>query len=164
MLTVTTTDIGLVISNNIMEGWPQPRFGGNDEDQYKFESRKNTRYWQAPQNGTWEEGDIIYDITPTAGGFLGWVCVLAGTFGAATDATGDTDGATAVITGMTDTSDFAVGSFVNVSAGFPTTGPYRVRAKTSTTLTLETNSDSAQVNITVDTTDPTFKTFGVISA
>ena len=42
----------------------------------------------APTTGTWERGDIVLDETPTAGSFIGWVCVTAGvpgtwkTFGA----------------------------------------------------------------------------------
>jgi hypothetical protein len=35
----------------------------------------------APLTGTWNAGDIIYDITPSASGHIGWVCVTAGTPG-----------------------------------------------------------------------------------
>lgn len=35
----------------------------------------------APVTGTWAVGDIVYNDTPTAGGFIGWVCVTAGTPG-----------------------------------------------------------------------------------
>jgi len=35
----------------------------------------------APSSGTWIVGDIIYDITPSAGGTIGWVCITAGTPG-----------------------------------------------------------------------------------
>ena len=73
--------------------------------------------------------------------------------GTATDSTGDTDGSTGIITGMTDTSDFVVGTFVTVSAGFSsTTRPYRILSKTSTTVTLDKNSSSAQTNVTVAAT------------
>ena len=119
----------------------------------------------APSIGTWAQGDIIYDITPDASGQIGWVCVTSGTFSSATDATGDTDGSTAVITGMTDTSDFNTGDFVTVSAGFPSAAiPYEIISKTATSVTLDTVSTSVQSNVTVATVDPTFKTFGAISA
>lgn len=42
----------------------------------------------APTTGTWSRGDIIYNVAPSAGGFIGWVCTAAGapgtwkTFGA----------------------------------------------------------------------------------
>lgn len=35
----------------------------------------------APTTGTWQVGDIVYNDTPAAGGFIGWVCVTAGTPG-----------------------------------------------------------------------------------
>lgn len=35
----------------------------------------------APTTGTYMEGDIIYNISPAAGGFVGWVCVSGGTPG-----------------------------------------------------------------------------------
>jgi len=106
--------------------------------------------------GSWRKGDIIWNRGVAASGTLMWVCTTSGTFGSATDSTGDTDGSTAVITGLTDTSDFTVGDWIDVSAGFPTTGPYQAIAITSTTITLDTNSDSVQSNITVDNSDPTF--------
>lgn len=126
----------------------------------KWETSDN----EAPTTGAWGIGDICWNAIPTAGGAPGWICVHAGTFGAATDNTGDTDGSTAVITGMTDTSDFLVGDYVDVSAGFPTTGLYRVVALTATTMTLDTNSDAAVDNITVDTSDPTFKAMANLGA
>jgi hypothetical protein len=68
----------------------------------------------------------------------------------ATDATGDPDGSTAVITGLADTSDFLVGDRVTVSAGFPsTTEGYRVEALASTTMTLDALSTSAQTDVTI---------------
>ena len=35
----------------------------------------------APVSGTWVQGDIVYNSTPTAGGVIGWVCVTGGTPG-----------------------------------------------------------------------------------
>jgi hypothetical protein len=35
----------------------------------------------APTAGTWERGDIVLNETPSAGGFVGWVCVTSGTPG-----------------------------------------------------------------------------------
>lgn len=120
---------------------------------------------QAPTAGTWRAGQRLYDSTPSASGTMGWVCTASGTFSSATDGTGDTDGSTAVITGMTDTSDFRLGQFVTVSAGFPSASdPYKIIALTSTTMTLDTASTSSQTNVTVATPDPVFNTFGSISA
>lgn len=66
------------------------------------------------------------------------------------DVTGDTDGATGVIAGMADTSDFKVGMFASVSAGFEDNDvAYKILAVTGTSITLEINSDSGQSNVTV---------------
>ncbi len=35
----------------------------------------------APTAGSWEIGDIIYNSTPTAGGYVGWVCIATGSPG-----------------------------------------------------------------------------------
>lgn len=35
----------------------------------------------APISGTWTRGDVVFDITPTAADFIGWVCVTGGTPG-----------------------------------------------------------------------------------
>lgn len=109
----------------------------------------------APTIGTWTQGDVIWNSNVAAAAPEGWRCLTSGTFSAATDNTGDTDGSTAVITGMTTTALFAINDIVTASAGFPA-GPLYVRAKTASTLTLSKASTSVQSNITVATTDPTF--------
>jgi len=38
-------------------------------------------YNPTPQYGAWKVGDIVYNASPTAGGYLGWVCITAGTPG-----------------------------------------------------------------------------------
>lgn len=35
----------------------------------------------APTTLTWAQGDIVYNSAPSAGGFIGWVCVVGGTPG-----------------------------------------------------------------------------------
>lgn len=139
--------------------------GASPEQYYGFiRDRKFAFSTAAPTAGAWADGSVVFDAAVAAGEPVGWICTESGTFGTATDATGDTDGSTAVITGMTDTSDFARDDWVDVSAGFPSTGPYKIISKTATTITLDTNSNSVQSNITVDNSDPTFTTFGLIGA
>jgi hypothetical protein len=119
-----------------------------------------------PTAGTFEQGAVVFHSDKTAGQESGWICMTAGTFSAATDNTGDTDGSTGVITGITDTSDFYIGEYVSVSAGFASTGPYKILALTSSSVTVNANSNSSQSNITVATVDPTFEAFstGVVTA
>ena len=35
----------------------------------------------APTTGTWQQGDIVWNVFATAGGFAGWICTTAGTPG-----------------------------------------------------------------------------------
>lgn len=35
----------------------------------------------APTTGTWDQGDRVYNYTPAAGAYVGWVCTVAGTPG-----------------------------------------------------------------------------------
>lgn len=35
----------------------------------------------APQYGTWKVGDIVHNTNPTAGSYIGWVCITAGSPG-----------------------------------------------------------------------------------
>lgn len=70
-------------------------------------------------------------------------------FALSTDSTGDTTDTSFVIAGMADTSDFAVGMLVDVSAGFADLTDLLVTGITSTSLTLEIASNATTSNITV---------------
>ncbi|MGH7968026.1 MAG: hypothetical protein ACREIC_04795, partial [Limisphaerales bacterium] len=132
-----------------------------------IEWRGSRMMWEAggtPGSGTWSQGDIIWEKLVSAGGQPGYVCTTSGTFSSATDNTGDTDGSTGVITGMTDTSDFSVGDYVSVSAGFASTGPFRITTKSASSITVDANSNSVQSNVTVDTPDPVFKAMAAVAA
>ena len=116
-----------------------------------------------PTTGTWVQGAKIWKSDVAAAGSPGWICTASGTFSAATDSTGDTDGSTGIITGMTDTSDFNLFEYVTVSAGFASV-PLRIISKTATSITLDTVSNSAQSNVTVATPDPVFNAMANIAA
>lgn len=38
-------------------------------------------YAAIPTTGTWKVGDIVYNTAPNAGGYIGWICITAGTPG-----------------------------------------------------------------------------------
>ena len=63
--------------------------------------------------------------------------------------TGNTDGSTAVITNVASVGFLQTGMKIYVAAGFPTTGPFRVISFTATTITVDTNSNSAQVGTAI---------------
>jgi hypothetical protein len=50
-------------------------------NQTYVERRKEYYNSAAPTGGTWNQGDIIWNTTPSAGGTLGWVCTTAGSPG-----------------------------------------------------------------------------------
>ncbi len=54
-------------------GFPNGFYGGG----MKYRGEANA----APTSGTWLQGDIIYNLQPAAGGYLGWVCVSGGSPG-----------------------------------------------------------------------------------
>jgi hypothetical protein len=65
-----------------------------------------------------------------------------------TDTTGDTASGSPVVTGLASTADFPVGGWVTFSAGFTENTPYRIMARTDTTITVNKPASSAQSNIT----------------
>jgi len=66
-----------------------------------------------------------------------------------TDTTGDTDGSTGVIPGMTTTKGLLAGHIVTVSAGFPAGTITIVSVDSATQITVDVNSNSAQTDVTV---------------
>ncbi len=113
-----------------------------------------------PNAGIWHKGTYVTSSNPTTGQPAGWVCTTSGSF-ASNTATGTraTDGTTAVITGVTNASSFVIGQFVNVSAGFSSTGPFQILAIGTNTLVLDTNSNSAQTGVAITQGAPVFPTF-----
>lgn len=41
-------------------------------------SARHNAMTAAPTTGAWARGDLVYNSEPSAGGFIGWVCVTAG--------------------------------------------------------------------------------------
>lgn len=46
-----------------------------------WEAPRTTYAASAPSTGTWAVGDQVYNTVPAPGGFVGWICVTAGTPG-----------------------------------------------------------------------------------
>lgn len=47
----------------------------------KFDGKKFATGNDAPQDGLWKTGDIVWNNIPEAGGWIGWICVREGTPG-----------------------------------------------------------------------------------
>jgi hypothetical protein len=106
--------------------------------------------------GTYRKGSVCWNTEPSAGGTPFWQCVTSGTYSDASDSTGSTTLNSPTITGMTDTSDFFIGEYVEVSAGFAA-GPHMIKEKTAITLTLDVNATGTSSPVTVSTPDPVWK-------
>ena len=44
-------------------------------------NKKWTSGTTAPTTGIWAKGDICWNTAPSAAGYIGWVCTVAGTSG-----------------------------------------------------------------------------------
>ena len=71
----TTNGFARNISNGAI-GFPTGFYLGDYD-----EMRSRTLGTAAPVAGTWVQGDIVYNKLPTSGGYIGWVCTVAGTPG-----------------------------------------------------------------------------------
>ena len=60
---------------------PAIQFENDSIIQFRVGGKAHTYGPSIPAAGTWGVGDIAYNTAPTAGGFVGWVCVTAGTPG-----------------------------------------------------------------------------------
>jgi parallel beta-helix repeat protein/putative cofactor-binding repeat protein len=83
---VPATRTAVIITGNTATGVTTPTFIATPSgDVSEFANSWNaTHYYQgasAPATGTWKAGDITWDLTPSAAGRIGWVCVAAGTPG-----------------------------------------------------------------------------------
>lgn len=72
-ITVKATAAGIWQVINVVGGWGVKNYFGQ-----RYPTTFNSA---APTTGTWKVGDLVYNVTPTAGGFVGWVCTTAGTPG-----------------------------------------------------------------------------------
>jgi hypothetical protein len=67
---VAPTDVELATRNNMIDGYL-----------CRYRDIKETWDAAAPGAGTWAVGDIVWNTTPAATDYMGWVCVTAGTPG-----------------------------------------------------------------------------------
>jgi hypothetical protein len=115
---------------------------------------------------TWKRGDRVWLSDAAASTKAGDECVQSGTF--AQNSSPYSQGGTStngspIVTALANTALVLVGDYVACSAGFATTGPFKVIAKTSTTLTLDTNAN-ANAAPTVTHSAPVFKAMASLAA
>ena len=84
---LSTSNGGIQVSGDINRTF----YGCNNGDgsgnsplelrRYKLNDKVVTARSAAPTSGAWEVGDRVYNTNPTSGGYIGWVCTVAGTPG-----------------------------------------------------------------------------------
>jgi hypothetical protein len=117
---------------------------------------------QAPTIGTWKASDAIWDITPSAGGKMGWVCVTAGTQGTLNGGAttgGITSGLTALV--VSSATDLLVGQSISIAG---VTGTKVITAISGLNVTINSTADATVVGAAVAWVNATWKTFGAITA
>lgn len=68
----------------IIGGTPSVRTDLDPPFIYNADSGQFTRFYGSgapPTQGTWKRGDIVWNQFPSANGYVGWVCTIAGTPG-----------------------------------------------------------------------------------
>lgn len=116
----------------------------------------------APSTGTHNQGDIVYDTTPSASGFIGFVCTTSGTFGTLNSGAttgGITIGTTLLVvnsaTGLTE------GCYITIAG---VSGIKQVTAISGLNITITTSADATVAAAPVAFSAAVYKTWGPISA
>jgi hypothetical protein len=115
-----------------------------------------------PTTGSFLVGDIYYRATPTAGGFIGWVCTTSGTGGTLNG--GATTGST-----VSGTDQLIVNSATGITPGVyisiaGVSGTKLVKSVSGTTITLTSTSSATVTDAVVAYVPFVFKDFGAIAA
>jgi len=123
----------------------------------------------APSTGHWEVGQRIEQDNPSSAGYTGWVCTVAGTFGAQTATNAGIDSGANVLTfaNSTDAAKFHVGMGIKITGAGPASADLDtfITAFDSTSLscTVLNNAGTTTTTATVSCVNPTFRQYGLIT-
>lgn len=114
-----------------------------------------------PVAGMWHEGDLSFETHPTAGGFVGYACIEAGT------AHAYTEGLTATATGTTtvalnSNTDHRLGLQVGDRVLINGTNTFITAINNGRTIITTANAVAAGSGLVIATVAPVFKPFGAI--
>lgn len=157
-------DIQFVGQNN----FKYTTLGGGDPQQdpmtKQLVGNDNNMIWFAaiPTLGTWQKSDIVFNTAVTAGGKVGWVPTVAGTFGTLNGGatTGGITSGTNILT-VNDATDLKPDQHITIVG---VTGVKRIRKVTGLVVTITVNADATVAGAAVAYSAPTFKTFGDVTA
>jgi hypothetical protein len=113
----------------------------------------------APTTGTHFVGKLFFNSAAAAGGFVGWVCTTAGTFGSYAEGLTVTSTGTATVTLSGANTELKVGMYLTING----TPAGKILSISGTTMIMS-SAVGAGAGLSIAYTTPVFKTFGVISA
>ena len=116
---------------------------------------------ETPNQGSWNLGDKVEDLTFTSGGTEGWVITGSGTFGTLNSGatTGSITSGTNTLV-VNDATGLIIGQYITIAG---VTGVFRVDEIDGLTITLDSNADATVVGAAVAFDTATVKTYGSIS-
>jgi len=119
-------------------------------------------YTVAPTDGDWQQGDRVPDVTPSASGTEGFICVESGTGGTLNGGatTGSISAGTSALT-VNSIAGMEVGHYIAIIG---VTGTKRITSISGLVVTIDSNADATVVGATVSFVAAVFKSYGVIGA
>lgn len=116
----------------------------------------------APASNTYHKGDIVYNNNPTAGGYIGWVCITSGTAGTLNGSatTGSITTGTPDLV-VNDATGLKVGQYITIAG---VSGIKQITALSGTAVTIDTNASATASGAAIAWSPHTFKSWGAISA
>ena len=120
-----------------------------------------------PTKFTFEKGEIIRNTNPSAGGYVGWVCVQAGTNATfSTNQTGSISSGSNSLTITTSgnlSNDFYIGQYITITG---VSGRKKITAidPSNKVMTLDSNADATVSDAEVAYSAAVFKNYGAIAS
>lgn len=144
----------------VQSGVREPTLNGNSFTYGARATPISTYMSEIPTAGTWINGDRVNNITPPASGYMGWVCIISGTFGSLASVSATTTEGSPTIT-VSSSANLKVGDYIAI-AGF--SGGSRIISISGNNVTLSRSVTVSLSGAAVSFSSPQFKGFGLIEA
>lgn len=111
-----------------------------------------------PTTGTWNQGDQVINSNVSAGGYIGWVCIISGSFGSLSGVTGSISANSTSLV-VNNSSSLHVGDFISIAG---VSGARQISMISKNTVTINYASNATVSNASISYFRPTFKGYGLI--
>ena len=147
------TKIGLAsFSKNYFNGVEENVFDTSRIEQFASGGRSGS----IPTVGSYQNGDLVMNSTPSGTSPIGWVCSTSGTFGTLAGVTGSITSGTVSLT-VNDASNLNVYQYINIVG---VTGTKKIIKISGTTVTIDSSADATVSGASVSYQTPVFTKFG----